>query len=243
MYAPLGRCRCIYKRVSGYCKKRNMGTNSYSRRNRLNENINEFLFRITGERVDFASKITRHEYFEFKNLLSDINNTITLLTAISTIKWISIITKAETNLEKKWMSDVDAQKPNTSGFDIIINEPDIKVIAEVKSTNPINGDNYFGSAQKDSLIKDIRKLLEGNNQIKETKEFVKILAITNIDDRTENAVKDFLTKGRNNNKLSSWRVKYHEIINNELVVFCPNDLELNYFDKNKVYIKLIEIEE
>lgn len=125
---------------------------------------------------DYYSKLSVKQILGLKSMLSKINNIITLRLAFSLVEWIC----ARYNLSDDEKQDIENKirvlKPNTNGYDIEIHAPDI--VAEVKCNIPINCGSFYGSAQRNGLIRDIAGLLNGKSKSKKkTSDSVKLLGL------------------------------------------------------------------
>src|SRR2546430_1835494 len=97
----------------------------------LKNRINSHLKKLTGQDIDFFSKLKQNDLIELKTVLADINNVLTFKMTIASGKWLSKYFNFEKNVAKATMASIDKIKPNSKGYDIHITTP-FKIIAEVK---------------------------------------------------------------------------------------------------------------
>ncbi len=161
-------------------------TEIYNRTENLRESINNFLGRINNKKADYFSELTSDDLIEFKMALSDINNVLTLKTTLNFTTWVTNYFNISKDKQKKILRTIDETKPNTNGYDIELT--DEKIIAEIKCIVPINGGNYYGAAQRNAILDDAIKLKNGNKNIKDTKDFIKIIGLINLGQRTDIAI-------------------------------------------------------
>lgn len=172
-----------------------------------------------------------------KNILSDINNIITLKTTLCFVKKISelfpIVFKDIKNI-------VDEKEPNSNGFDLIIDVGNNKILAEVKCNIPCGkrkksktqNSDTFGSKQKYGIITDIENLLSGKDVVDNPELYYKFMVL--LETGTVQSAMDNLinmeSKGGQEGSLGS-RIKN---IKNSIVVTNSSDT-LTSLKKEKVY--------
>lgn len=112
-----------------------------------------------------ADSVDINGLFRLKNVLSSVNNLITLLATCGFVDYLErreFITAAQADEMK---AAVQSQHANTNGYDIACFASGcVPVVAEVKCNIPVKGDE-FGSAQRDGIFKDVKGLLSGKNRI------------------------------------------------------------------------------
>lgn len=170
-----------------------MKDNFYSRKEILNNNINEVLNRIThNENVNFTANFTEEDYLILKNALGSIHNYLTLNLTFKFIEKLKEIFSnlTDENIETE-KNKIDRIGPNTNGFDIKIDAP-IKLLAEIKSINPVKEES-FGQAQKSSLYDDLYKLKYKETKVKINQaDYYKFLVVQNYNNKNaEKAVYKF----------------------------------------------------
>ncbi|MCM3584229.1 hypothetical protein M3182_00550 [Mesobacillus maritimus] len=62
---------------------------TYNREDELKERFNQFISsKVTGENIDYYSKLSIEDFVDIKTTLSDINNIITYKTTIRFMDWL-----------------------------------------------------------------------------------------------------------------------------------------------------------
>lgn len=108
---------------------------------------------------DFYNELGIEGVLKLKNVVSSINNIITLKTTLCFVKGISGLLRADFS---KMKTKVEEQNANANGFDFYYTGEDYKIVAEVKCNIPCGRDNMaFGSQQKEGIISDLEHLLKG----------------------------------------------------------------------------------
>jgi hypothetical protein len=209
-------------------------TNYEGRQQDLKTKLNKHLTKLTGQEKDYYQELSQTDLAELKTVLSDINNVFTLKLTLTATEWIcknfKLDKKAKTELFKK----IDAVKPNTNGFDIIIDEP--KIVAEVKCVFPSNNGDKYLAAQRNGILDDAIKLINGKKQLPDTSDFYKFLFVINVGQRTDYALNTLLklSVGKSDNDIRKNRHKIKEII--ELL----NDNDVSKLKNDKVYLKTLQ---
>ena len=112
-----------------------------------------------------ADSVDINGLFRLKNVLSSVNNLITLLATCGFVDYLErreFITAAQADEMK---AAVQSQHANTNGYDIACFASGcVPVVAEVKCNIPVKGDE-FGSAQRNGILKDVNGLLFGKKPI------------------------------------------------------------------------------
>lgn len=149
----------------------------YDRASELKTEFNNAVYHLMGlPQDDYYSKLSLDQILGLKAMLSKINNIITFRLAISLVEWICIRYNLPDNEKQDIENRIRAKKPNTNGYDIEIPAPDI--VAEVKCNIPINRGSFYGSAQRNGLIRDIDCLLNGKSKSKKkTSDSFKLLGL------------------------------------------------------------------
>lgn len=99
--------------------------------------INKHLHKLTGGDFDFHTGVAQKDLIKLKMALADINNLLTFKTTISAVNLLCRYLKLDKAAKNNVRHGVDKTKPNSKGFDILINKP-VKIIAEVKCISPVN---------------------------------------------------------------------------------------------------------
>lgn len=217
--------------------------NKKSRSEELKEKLNAFFQDITRTDIDYYNKVTQNDLLKLKTTISDVNNILTLMLTLSLGKWISDYFNFTEKESKKLIESIESTGANTNGYDIIIDDKH-KIIAEVKTTVPINNGSKYGSAQRDAILKDAVKLHNGK-KIKKNKEerhntdgFIKIICVIDLGVKTNEAVKGLVKEVRTK---SEKRKELNEIVNKLEII--KEDINKNELKTNKIYIIPIRINE
>lgn len=201
----------------------------------LKERLNKHLNRLTGLDKDFYSKLKKDDLIQLKTVLSDLNNVLTLKITVSAAKWICKYFKLGESHKKAIYKKIDDTKPNTNGFDILIDSP-IKLVAEVKCITPINKGNRYGAAQWYAILGDALKLKNGKKECPNTKGYIKILFLIDLGNKTDEAISRLLKQSKITHNNSS-REKLHKI--KEDILLITKDTLKKDLKKNKIYLKTI----
>ncbi len=213
-------------------------TNYEGRNKDLKNRINTHLTKLTGERVDFYSKMTQLDFIELKTVLADIHNVLTFKTTISAANWLNKCFKFDKKLRTEILATIDKTKPNTKGFDILISEP-YKIIAEVKCISPVNNGETFGAAQWNSILDDFHKLKNGKGSLSDTSNYYKFVFLLDLGDRTDQAITKLLktSKATSNNPLRENRHKIKE----HICLLSDKD-KMENLNFEKIYLKTIQLD-
>lgn len=157
-----------------------MESEVYNRTNDLVQSYFDFIKEI--DKSDLWSNLTVEKLVKLKNVLSNINNILTLLATKAIASKITDTLKLGEAQRNAILNDIDSKKASSNGFDIQIDEP-IKILVEVKCNALING-KKLGASQINGILEDARKLrMESvrHQKIKiNTCDYVKIVAIVNF---------------------------------------------------------------
>ena len=212
-------------------------TEIYNRTDNLRTRVNEFLGRINNKKYDYFSKLTSEDLIEFKMALSDINNVLTLKTTLNFTIWLTEYFNISKNKQEKILSTIDKTKPNTNGYDIEL--PDEKIIAEIKCIIPINGGNYYGAAQRNSILDDAIKLKKGKRTITDTKNFIKIIGLIDLGQRTDIAIEKLCKEATNIRTKEKTRIARHEIVKHIKII--DNKTHSTELSTDFIYLKKISV--
>lgn len=208
------------------------------RNTELKNKLNKHLSKLTGNELDFFSKLKNEDILELKTVLSDIHNLLTLKLTIASAIWICDYFKIDDVQRLKIIEKIDATKPNEQGFDIVLNEQ-IKLVGEVKCTSPINKGSKFGVAQRNSILDDIQKLKKGKRQLPDTSNFLKFMFVIDLGDRSSEAIVDILRK---TNIRIETQARLDRNVARETAVIFNDNIKPSELDYNNVYFKIIKLE-
>jgi len=212
-------------------------TEIYNRTEKLRESVNEFLGHINKKKGDYFSELTSDDLIAFKMALSDINNVLTLKTTLNFTTWLTNFFEISKEKQKEILKRVDETKPNTNGYDIEL--LDEKIIAEIKCIVPINGGNYYGAAQRNSILDDAIKLKNGKKIVKDTKDFLKIIGLIDLGQRTDIAIDKLCTEAVNVRTKEKIRIDRHEIVKHIKVI--DNETKRTNLSTNFIYLKKVSV--
>jgi hypothetical protein len=210
-------------------------TNYEGRQQDLKTKLNRHLTKLTGQEKDYYQALSQADLAELKTVLSDINNVFTLKLTLTATEWIcknfGLNKKVKTEILKK----IDSVKPNTNGYDIVIDEP--KIVAEVKCVFPSNNGDKYLAAQRNGILNDAIKLINGKKQLSDTSNYYKFLFVINVGQRTDLALNTLLklSKGTSDKDI---RKNRHEIKPN---IELLNNKKISELSLDKVYLKTLEI--
>ena len=210
----------------------------YQRSKDLGVKLNKFLNGLTGEEEDYFSNLTQLQLIELKAALANVNNVLTLKTTMAFAHWLSKTLRFNNAEHKKLIKDIDSVGPNTNGYDIRLDEQ--LIIAEIKGTDPVNRGNYFGAAQRTSILNDVRKLLNGKQDLlNRTSNYIKFIGIIDLGNRTDQAISKLMTPAQNINTEEPRRRELHEMV--EHLELFNEGTNFSNLSTNKVYIKKVKI--
>ncbi|WP_088103026.1 hypothetical protein [Halalkalibacter urbisdiaboli] len=165
----------------------------YNREDELKERFNQFISsKVTGENIDYYSKLSIEDFVDIKTALSDINNIITYKTTIRFMDWLrEYFSYVDANYQV-YLNEVLGAKPSGNGYDIMVTG-DVNIIAEIKCNKPINSGFKFGSAKRNGIIKDIQGLLKGKSKVNfDPKSAYKFLVIYDFGEHTLKATEHLI---------------------------------------------------
>ena len=131
-----------------------------NRFNLLINNISEYF--IKKFNISISKDLSIEDLLGLKSVLSNVNNMLTYKTTLSFVNWLSQKRNFTTVQKDSIIQQIDSISPNANGYDVDISEPE-RILAEVKTTIPINNSKGFGSEQRKSIIKDLQKLSRPEN--------------------------------------------------------------------------------
>lgn len=210
--------------------------NYEGRQKDLKTKFNSHLTKLTGIKKDYYETLSQEDFVELKRVFSDINNIFTLKLTIIAILWLCKTFKIDNKTKSEILKEIDAIKPNANGFDIKIDKP--KIIAEVKCVFPPVSKNKYLAAQRNGILDDAIKLIEGKKKIPDTSTYYKFLFVVNIGENTDLALNTLLkpSKGASDNEVRKRRHKIKEKIK------LLNSETLNSLSTDKVYLKTLKLD-
>lgn len=106
---------------------------------------------------DYYSGLDFDHLLKLKEGLARIHDIVTLKLTFALVEQIAQRFALGTQMQAAMLDKVNATHPNTSGFDVDWEVPNL--IAEVKGCIPVNGGESFGAAQLRGLTNDVRQML------------------------------------------------------------------------------------
>ena len=132
-----------------------------------------------------------------KSALSTVNNIATLKTTELLLKRLTILFQIGNEENEAIRRTVLSKSASENGFDVEWSG-EITFVAEVKCNIPINEGNEYGSAQKQGIKNDLKKLRHGNDKSKKKgmnakalEKYYKFLGVFCPDDKSREAVRKF----------------------------------------------------
>lgn len=210
--------------------------NYEGRQQDLGRKLNNHLTKLTGQKKDYYSKLSQEDLAELKNVLSDINNVFTLKLTLTATEWLCKTFKIADKIKADIINEIDSVKPNTNGFDIKIDKQ--KIVAEVKCVFPSNNSDKYLAAQRNGILDDAIKLINGKKQLPDTSDYYKFLFVINVGQRTDYAVQTLLKPsiGTSDKPIRKDR---HEIKKN---IELLDKQSLRQLTKDKVYLKTLNFD-
>ncbi len=209
----------------------------YNREKELRLGINKFLSSITKVDKNYIESFTQEQLLQLKSAVSDINNVLTLKITLAFADWIKEFISLTNEEYEKLIKNINSTKPNTNGFDIWIKNK--KIIVEIKAIIPINEGDYYAAAQKDSILMDAVKLINGKKELKDTSNYYKFIGLIDIGDKTDKAIEKIMTKSERMISEDPKRIKMYDVIDKLKLV--DNKIKLDDLRKDSVYIKKIRL--
>lgn len=168
--------------------------------------FNDFMNRVAKTNgADYYSRMSASDFVELKNVLSNINNIITLRITHAFVERLlrcGVVDKAQYDAIS---ADIESTSANANGYDVQFSGrvgSARGIVAEVKCNIPVKPDR-FGAAQLTNLEKDVEGLLHGKTKAKglDTKNYLKFLVLLDDGERVRSAAGHFVSamqkKGRN----------------------------------------------
>jgi len=206
----------------------------YNRSIELKNKFNRFLENVNVDAKDFYDEFSQEEFINLKMALADINNVLTLKTTLAFGKWLGEYFNFTEDEKKGIIENINSTKPNTNGFDIRLDER--KILVEIKSIVPINSGSYYGAAQRNSILDDAIKLVNGKKGLRETAEYIKFIGLLDIDGITDKAMERLTTESKNIKTKDQKRLSRHEIVKRIKIYSDGTKLSNKY-----IYLKKVKI--
>ncbi len=213
-------------------------TEIYNRTVDLTNRFNAFIKQFTSSDTNYFEEISQDELIKLKLALSDVNNVLTLKTTLSFAEWISAFLNIQQPEKEKIIHEVNNVKPNTNGYDIEINGIH-KAVIEIKCIIPINNGNYYGAAQRNSILDDAIKLKNGKKSIPNTDDFIKIIGLIDLGDKTDQAIEKLMTPSTSIRTENQSRIDRHNIVSSLRII--EDSMAINNLNTENVFIKKVKI--
>jgi len=197
------------------------------RETKLTTNIEALLSHLKEKEV---AKLTIQDYIHIKSLLTNVNNMLTLKV---THKMHSLL-KKYVDVSDNMLTDLNAKSANANGFDMI--DTTNKVIVEIKAVIPINNGNFYGVAQRNSILDDAIKLLNGKRELANTSNYRKIIGLVDIGDKTDAAIRQIMKPQRTSTKDAKTIERAETVAHLKLL-----DHEMKQLDTESVWLYKIKI--
>lgn len=209
----------------------------YNRTEHLKKKLNSFLIDFNSEENNYFEKLDINSLLKLKSAISDINNILTLKTTLALTNWIVDAFNLSTTEKNRLLDEINRTKPNTNGFDIQVVEK--KIIAEIKCIVPINNGNYYGAAQRNSILDDANKLMNGKRVLRNTSDHIKIIGLIDLNEKTDIAIEKLLVPVKNIRTKQKIRIDRHNVVQ-KLKILDNKTLETE-LNTEFVYIKKIAL--
>lgn len=179
-----------------------------NRTENLSKAFNDFWKVIFPGEEDLCSKMSTKDFVNLKKAISNINNIITLDVTKKFVEFLKINEVVSECQSKSMLDEIERVNANANGFDIEFplkkdtvevfasNNDYKKIIAEVKCCIPV-GEESYGAAQKNSILKDIESLKNGKTKSKlnpeDINEYLKFLVLLG-GDKVKDAAQNIIDK-------------------------------------------------
>ena len=158
--------------------------------------FNNFMNRVTAtDGADYYARLSTRDFVELKNVLSNINNIITLRITHTFAEWLHLHGVVDKAQFAAICADIEGTNANANGYDVQfkgrVGCAD-GIVAEVKCNIPVKPDR-FGAAQLTNLEKDVKGLLHGKTKASgvNPKNYLKFLVLLDDGERVSTAAKHF----------------------------------------------------
>lgn len=211
----------------------------YNRTDALKERLNSFISRLTASQKDYFEELSQEELISLKSALSDVNNVLTLKTTLAFADWLCEFFNLDDLEKNEIYKQINSVKPNTNGFDIEIDTAH-KIVIEIKCIIPINNGNYYGAAQRNSILDDAIKLKNGKKSIPDTADFFKLIGLIDLGEKTDIAIQKLLTPSKTIRTTDKSRLKRHEIVAELQII--DDTITRENLNMQNVFIKKIKLQ-
>lgn len=212
----------------------------YNRENSILEKLNQ-VFSDFYDTTNFSIKSLNISQIEkLKSALAEVNNYATLKVTIACCEWIFRYFKIEKTERKEIIEKISRTKPNTNGYDIEINGK-YKIIVEVKAIVPLNEGSEYKAAQRNSILDDAIKLKYGKKGKNKNaySEYIKVIALLDLGEKTNNAIKKILLPYKNPRSLEKIRTDRHGIV--PFLELLTEKTKVVDLEPEKIYLKSIKV--
>lgn len=159
--------------------------------------FNEFVNRVAGTSGrDYYGRLATRDFVELKNVLSNINNIITLHITHAFAEWLHLHGVVDNAQFAAIRAGIEGSNANANGYDVQfegrVGRAD-GIVAEVKCNIPVKPDR-FGAAQLSNLKKDVEGLLHGKSKAKglDTTNYLKFMVLLDDCERVRPAAEHFI---------------------------------------------------
>lgn len=170
----------------------------------LKKSFNQFwncILRTSG--IDYYGKMCLQQFLGLKTALNDIHSIITLKVTLRFVELLLSNGVIDSQQHQFICNTINATSPNANGYDVEYSDSKMNLVAEVKCNVPVKG-NQFGSAQQNSILKDIDYLTKGKSKSKLApsllSQCLKFLVLLDMDGSVRNAIAKLPTNNKNNLK-------------------------------------------
>lgn len=204
----------------------------------LKKKLNLHLNRLVNSKdKDYYSSIHTDDLINLKMLLSDINNILTLKLTEAAIQWLSKYFDLSNVEKESLLSETDKINPNSNGFDIKM-ESTLKILAEVKCNVPASEGNRYMAAQRNSILDDALKLINGKGSLEDPTDYYKFIFLLNLGEKSDEAINALLTE-RNTRSANPLRINRNNVVKKMVLLTDEKPESLN---KQSVYLVSIVIQ-
>lgn len=158
--------------------------------------FNNFMNRVGAtDGADYYARLSTRDFVELKNVLSNINNIITLRMTHAFAEWLHLHGVVDKAQFAAICAGIEGTNANANGYDVQfagrVGCAD-GIVAEVKCNIPVKPDR-FGAAQLSNLNKDIEGLLRGKTKARgvNPENYLKFLVLLDDGERVRPAVEHF----------------------------------------------------
>ena len=182
--------------------------------------------------------LSNENFVSLKYALSDINNLVTQKVGLAFIDYACKLFKLTKNERDEIITKFDSTKPNTNGFDIDFVNKHLQILAEIKSTAPMNQGDRFGIGQINSILDDAIKLISGGKKAIDTSNVYKFIGILDVGEPTNIAL-EAVFKHRSLKVPHELRQKRNLV--KERLILLDNPTSFKLLSKENIYVVKISI--